>query len=252
MHRMLRLLAAGCVLSLPATVSRADLAGYLDKLWGNTGNDSTAAQPATGSASQAEVIAGLKEALDKGTRYAVNLLGKDGGFLDNARVRIPMPGSLTRVEKALRMLGQDRLADEFVASMNHAAERAVPEAVPVFRDAIQAMTLQDAQQILTGPDDAATQYFRQHTSAALTEKMRPIVAAATARVGVTAAYKNMVGKAGSLGSLLGDSTDLDGYVTEKTLDGLFLMIADEERRIRTNPVARTSELLKKVFGNAGP
>jgi hypothetical protein len=252
MQRRLRLLAIGCALFLAASQSRADLSGLLDKLKGFTGSDTTATQPLTGSPSNAEMIAGLKQALDKGTRYAVDLLGKDGGFLDNARVRIPMPDSLNRVEKALRMLGQDRLADDFVASMNHAAERAVPEAVPVFRDAIQAMTLEDAQQILAGPDDAATQYFRQHTADALAVKMRPIVAAATARVGVTATYKEMVRKAGGFGSLLGDSTDLDGYVTKKTLDGLFLMIADEEHRIRTNPVARTTDLLKKVFGNAGP
>jgi hypothetical protein len=252
MHSKLQLLATGCVLSLVTTLSQADLAGYLDKLRGITGSGTTATQPAAGAASNAEMIAGLKEALGKGTRFAVDQLGKDGGFLDNTRVRIPMPASLARIERGLRVLHQDRLADDFIASMNHAAERAVPEAAPIFRDAIQAMTLDDAKQILTGPDDAATQYFRQHTATALTDKMRPIVAAATAQVGVTASYKKMMSKVGGLGSLLGDSTDIDGYVTAKTLDGLFLMVAEEERRIRTNPVARTTELLKKVFGNAGP
>jgi hypothetical protein len=205
----------------------------------------TSAEPSGG-----EMVAGLKEALNKGTQYAVTNLGKEGGFLDNAKVRIPMPESLSWVEKTLRTLRQDRLADEFVASMNHAAEQAVPEAASIFGDAIQDMSLDDAKGILTGPNDAATQYFRRTTSAALTEKMRPIVEQATSRTGVTSNYKAMTDKAGGLTSLLSkDTTDLDGYVTEKALDGLFLMVAEEEKRIRENPVARTSDLLKKVFGS---
>jgi hypothetical protein len=211
--------------------------------------------PATGELTSAEptdgeMVAGLKEALNKGTQYAVNNLGKDGGFLDNDKVRIPMPKSLSWVEKTLRTLRQDRLADEFVASMNHAAEQAVPEAATIFGDAIQNMSLEDAKGILTGPDDAATQFFRKNTSAALTEKMRPIVEQATSRTGVTSNYKAMTEKAGGLTSLLSkDTTDLDGYVTEKTLDGLFLMVAEEEKRIRENPLARSTDLLKKVFGS---
>lgn len=195
------------------------------------------------------MVSGLKEALEKGTQFAVDSLGKDGGFLDNSAVKIPMPDSLSWVEKSLRSLHQDELADEFIGTMNHAAEQAVPEAATIFGTAIQNMSVEDAQGILAGPDDAATQYFRTNTEAAMTEKMRPIVEEATARAGVTSAYKNMTARAGGMTSLLsGDATDLDSYVTGKTLDGLFLMIAEEEKKIRENPLARSTDLLKKVFG----
>jgi hypothetical protein len=197
------------------------------------------------------MVSGLKEALDKGTQFAVDSLGKDGGFLDNSNVKIPMPDSLSWVEKSLRTLHQDELADEFIGTMNHAAEQAVPEAAAIFGEAIQNMSVEDAQGILTGPDDAATQYFRTNTETALTAKMRPIVEDATAQAGVTSAYKNMTAGAGGMTSLLpADTTDLDGYVTGKTLDGLFLMIAEEEKKIRENPLARSTDLLKKVFGAA--
>jgi len=235
---------------LASSTLHAGLSDYLDKLKGSMTGQSPAGTSAMGALSNDEMISGLKEALVKGTQYAVDNLGREGGFLDNASVRIPMPKSLSWVEKTLRTLRQDRLADEFVAAMNHAAERAVPEAAAVFGDAIKQMTLEDARGILGGPDDAATQYFRKTTSATLTEKMRPIVEQATAAAGVTASYKNMMSRAGGMTSLLSpDATDLDGYVTEKTLDGLFLMVAEEEKRIRENPLARTSDLLKKVFGS---
>ncbi|MGB5540050.1 MAG: DUF4197 domain-containing protein [Gammaproteobacteria bacterium] len=229
---------------------QAGLSDMLDKLKGSVSGQTPDSSAAMSALSNDEMISGLKEALGKGTQYAVDNLGKEGGFLDNASVRIPMPKSLSWVEKTLRTLRQDKLADEFVASMNHAAERAVPEAAAVFGDAIQQMTLEDARGILSGPDDAATQYFRKTTSATLTEKMRPIVEQATAATGVTSSYKNMMSKAGGMTSLLSsDATDLDGYVTEKTLDGLFLMVAEEEKRIRQNPLARSTDLLKKVFGS---
>jgi Protein of unknown function (DUF4197) len=251
MGKITRRLMMFAMLVMASWLAHAGLSDYLGKIKGAIGENAPAGSTAAGSLSNDDMVAGLKEALGKGTQYAVTTLGKDGGFLDNAKVRIPMPGSLAKVEKGLRMLHQDRLADEFVTSMNHAAERAAPEAAAVFRDAIKSMTLEDAKGILTGPDDAATRYFRERTGPELTERMRPIVAAATSKAGVTASYKNMVAKAGGLGSLLSkDTTDIDGYVTSKTLDGLFLMLAEEERRIRQNPVARTSELLKKVFAGA--
>jgi hypothetical protein len=229
----------------------AGLSDLMDVLKG-AGTQETPASTGTAGVqlSDGEMVSGLKEALNKGTQFAVNNLGKDGGFLDNDMVRIPMPSSLAWIEKTLRTLRQEKLADEFVASMNHAAEQAVPEAATIFGDAIQNMSLDDARGILTGPDDAATQYFRRTTSDALTARMRPIVEEATSRTGVTSNYKNMTAKAGGLTSLLSkDTTDLDGYVTEKTLDGLFLMVAEEEKRIRTNPLARSTDLLKKVFGS---
>ena len=230
-----------------STVSAADWSGYLDKLKGSV-NIPTETSPVA-SLSNTEMVAGLKEALSEGTQFAVDSLGKEGGFLDNSKVKIPMPDSLSWVEKSLRMLHQDELADEFIDTMNHAAERAVPEAAVIFGAAIRNMSIEDAQEILTGPDDAATQYFRTSTQAELTERMHPIVEEATAQTGVTSAYKNMTARAGGMTSLLpSDATDLDGYVTSKTLDGLFTMIAEEEKKIRENPLARSTDLLKKVFG----
>lgn len=249
-----RLILAGTLVTAGFAHSAcAGWSDYLDKLGGAITGPDAADNSALSSLTDQEMIAGLKQALQEGTRFAVDNLGKQGGFLDNAKVRIPMPDSLSWVEKSLRTLHQDQLADDFVASMNHAAEQAVPEAAAIFGAAIQAMTVQDAKTILSGPDDAATRYFRTHTEAALTEKMRPIVTRATETAGVTASYKSMMSSAGGLTSLLsGDATDLDGYVTQKTLDGLFLMVAEEEKQIRENPVARSTELLKKVFGSVSP
>lgn len=238
------------VLLACVTASTAAVAGWADYLDQLKKSVTTPTETATDlKLTDAEMVSGLKQALEKGTRFAIDSLGKDGGFLDNSAVRIPMPDSLSWVEKSLRALHQDALADEFIDTMNHAAERAVPEAAAIFGQAISTMSVEDAQGILTGPDDAATQYFRTHTETALTAKMRPIVEDATARAGVTSAYKNMMAAAGGMTSLLpADTTDLDGYVTRKTLDGLFVMIAEEERKIRENPLARSTDLLKKVFG----
>jgi len=242
------LLFAGLMIwALGDTTAVAGWSDYLDKLK-NSANIPTETAPDL-NLTNTEMVSGLKEALVKGTQFAVDNLSKDGGFLNNNAVKIPMPDSLSRVEKTLRTLHQDELANEFIDTMNHAAEQAVPAASAIFGQAIQNMSVEDAKGILAGPDDAATQYFRTNTEAALTEKMRPIVEEATARTGVTSAYKNMTARAGGMTSLLsGDATDLDGYVTDKTLDGLFLMIAEEEKKIRQNPLARSTDLLKKVFG----
>ena len=204
---------------------------------------------ALGELSGDTVTRGLKEALGKGLERSLAQLGRDGGFLTNLAVRIPMPEQLAAADKLLRKLGQERLADEFVASMNHAAEQAVPAAAETFAGALQQMSIQDAQQILQGPDDAATQFFRRATSAQLREKFRPIVEQATAKAGVTAAYKQVADKAALASAFVKqDALDVDGYVTGKALDGLFKTVADEEKRIRQNPVARTTDLLKSVFG----
>lgn len=197
-----------------------------------------------------EITAGLKEALGKGVKSAINSLGKTNGFLLNPRVKIPLPKSLQRLEKGLRIAGQGRSVDAFVASMNNAAEKAVPVAVDVFVDAIKQMSFNDARQILfSGQKDAATQFFRRTSEETLQGKFRPIVEEFTEKTGVTQKYKTMIGKAGFAARLLGeDATDLDGYVTQKALDGLFLLIADEEQKIRENPIRRTTQLLRKVFG----
>ena len=231
------------LVTLPA---QADWTQYLDSA--KEALDSSGVADSATDLTNDEMVAGLKQALDKGTQFAVNKLGQPGGFLDNKKVRIPMPDSLSWVESSLRTVGQDEMADEFIDTMNHAAEQAVPEAADIFGEAIKEMSVQDAQGILTGPDNAATEYFRSNTEAELTQRMRPIVESATASTGVTSAYKDMLGAAGGFAGMMpATATDIDAYITSKTLDGLFLMIAKEERKIRKNPMARSTELLQKVF-----
>lgn len=234
-------------------------AGWLDDLKQKLGEiqSSPTASTALGNAAGAtlgdeEVARALKEALSKGAQQAVASLGKDGGYLNNLEVKIPLPEELRKVEKLLRGFGQGRYADQFVATLNQAAEKAAPEAAAIFADAIAQMSLADAQALLKGPDDAATQYFRKTSEARLRERFLPIVQAATDEAGVTAAYKKLIQKAGPAARLLGDGAgDLDGYVETRAVDGLFKMIAAEEKRIRQDPLARGTELLKKVFGSLG-
>jgi hypothetical protein len=245
-----------------ATLALAPLshgAGLLDRL--GLGTSKSTDPPATAgigsTLTQDQMVGGLKEALAKGVEKAISSLGKEDGFLKDAGVKIPMPESLQKVEKTLRTLRQDRLADEFVTTMNRAAEQAVPEAAAVLGDSVKQMTIADAKSILTSTNNAATQYFRRTSETNLHARFLPIVKAATEKAGVTGAYKRMTDKAGGglggLGSsLLGkEAPDLDSYVTQKTLDGLFLKIAEQEKQIRENPVARTTDLLQKVFGAVG-
>jgi hypothetical protein len=162
-----------------------------------------------------------------------------------------MPESLQQVERSLRAVGQDALADDFVTSMNRAAEKAVPATTTILGDTIKSMSLEDAKGILNGPDDAATQYFRQQNEVQLTSAILPIVQDTTAQAGVTSAYKKMTGSLGFLSQFSDQSNlDLDSYVAKKTLDGLFLKLAQEEKLIRQDPVARSTELLKKVFAGS--
>lgn len=216
-----------------------------------------------GALTQDQMVGGLKEALANGVQHAVANLGQSGGFLNDSGVRIPMPASLQKLDKAARALGQGRLADDFIASMNRAAEQAVPEAAAVLGDSVKQMTIADAKSILTGTNNAATQYFRRTSETNLYERFLPIVQKTTEQTGVTSAYKKLaatasggLGRLGGLGGLGGsisglEAPDLDSYVTHKTLDGLFLKIAEEEKQIRENPVARTTDLLQKVFGAVG-
>lgn len=222
---------------------------YLSVLFGAIAALSVSAQT-NRNVSDNDIAAGLKEALGKGVKSAINSLGKPNGFLLNPRVKIPLPKSLQKLEKGLRIAGQGKSVDAFVASMNNAAEKAVPVAVDVFVDAIKQMSFDDARKILlSGQKDSATQFFRRKSEETLRGKFRPIVEEFTEKTGVTQKYKTMIGKAGFAARLLGqDATDLDGYVTQKALDGLFLLVADEERKIRENPIGRTTALLRKVFG----
>ncbi len=238
-------------------------AGWLDALGFGKSTTNSTATAGLAALSQTQMAGGLKEALGNGLQHAVASLGKEGGFLTNVAVKIPMPQKLQTVEKTLRALKQDKLADDFIATMNHAAEQAVPAAAAVFGDAVKQMSIEDAKSVLTGPQDAATQFFRRTTQTNLYTRFLPIVQQATAKTGVTSAYKNMIAKVsggsglgGTLGGLasnyLGtDALDVDAYVTNQTLDGLFKMVAEEEKQIRENPVARTTDLMKQVFGAVG-
>lgn len=200
--------------------------------------------------SNEDISNGLKQALDKGVTYAVDNLGQAGGFSNNAAVRIPMPANLEKVEKLLRKTGQDQYADEFVATMNQAAEAAVPLTLDVLKDGVQNMSFEDAKQILSGTDSAATDYLRKTGSDNMRSKIAPIVKKATDNTGATRIYKGMYDKLGFMGSFMKpEDYDIDSYITNKTMDGLFTMIAQEEKKIRDNPVERTTDLLKNVFGS---
>lgn len=201
------------------------------------------------AAATAEQVAGLREALLRGTAAAVDRLGRPDGFLGDPRVRIPLPATLARAEKILRTVGLGAQADTLVETMNRAAESAVVEARPLFVAAVRQMTVADVKAVLTGPDDAATQYFRRTTGEALTARFLPVVQAATARTQVAQQYQRLAGRAQRYGLIDAREADLDRYVAERTLDGLFLLVADEERAIRRDPVATGSALLRKVFGN---
>ena len=216
--------------------------------------DTNASPGSLAGFSQDQVADALKQALAKGVQTAVANLGQTNGFLSNPKVRIPMPEKLQAVEKSLRAMKQDKYADEFVATMNHAAEAAVPEALPIFTEALKSMSVEDAKKLVSGGNDSATQFFKGKGEKQIQGKMMPIVKEATAKTGVTSAYKKLLDQAGGGNSFLGKlnintaSLDVDSYVTQKASDGLFTMIAEEEKRIRENPAARTTELLEKVFG----
>jgi hypothetical protein len=191
---------------------------------------------------------GLKEALSVGTQRAVSLVDKPGGYLDNEAIKILLPQNVRPVEKVLRGLGQGARVDEFVASMNHAAESAAPEAETIFADAVTEMTIDDARKLLNGGDTSITDYFKSKTSARLATAFRPHVEAAMSRNGVTQQYQALVGQVPWISFGNGSSMDIDTYVVNKALDGLFYMLGQQEKEIRTNPAARTTALLKQVFG----
>ncbi len=220
-----------------------------------SGDKTHSGSSALSSLSNSEIDAGLKEALSIGAERAVALLGKQGGFLDNPKVRIPLPGALKTVGSALRAAGQGKYVDEFETTVNRAAEEAIPKTLEIVKNTVQNMTLEDVKGILGGADDAATQFLRNNAWDSMVTAVKPIVSKATDQTGATSAYKKLVDSSGSalgsVGSLLGGgsakSLDLDSYVTDKALDGLFTMLAEEEKKIRENPVARSTDLLKKVF-----
>jgi hypothetical protein len=193
----------------------------------------------------------LKEALTQASGTAVARLGVENGFLGNDRVRIPLPDSIRRIEGGLRLIGMQRQADELVTTMNRAAEQAVPEAKALLVGAVRNMSVNDAKGILTGGDTAATEYFRTTTSAQLTQKFLPIVTAATRKVGLAEKYNEIAGAGARLGLVDAKQARIEDYVTQKALDGLFLMIAEQEKAIRKDPVGAATGMAQKVFGLLG-
>lgn len=203
------------------------------------------------SLSNKDAVGGLKDALTQCSTAAVSKLGIENGFLGNDKVKIPLPDALKRIEGGLRLLGMQQQADELVTAMNRAAEQAVPEAKALLVTAVKNMSVQDAKGILTGGDTAATEYFRKTTSEQLTQKFLPIVTKATAKVGLAEKYNNIAGKGAQFGLVDAKQAKIENYVTQKALDGLFLIIAEQESAIRKDPVGSATGMAQKVFGLIG-
>jgi Protein of unknown function (DUF4197) len=204
--------------------------------------------PATGEGlGDARIGQGLKEALRVGTENAVSLTGRLDGYFANQAIKILMPERLKSLEQGLRLIGQADRVDELVLGMNRAAERAAPGARTIFVDAIGEMSIDDARRILSGPDTAATDYFKGKTTPRLTAAFQPVVERAMNEVGLARQYKDLLAQAQAIPFFRAEDYDLNRYVVGKSLDGLFHVVGDEERKIRTNPTARTTELLREVF-----
>ena len=201
--------------------------------------------------SDSKIVQGLKEALEIGTDNAVKDVTKVDGYYKNPQIKIPLPQSVQKVESVLRAVGCGPKVDELSLSMNRAAERAAPKAKALFWDAVKAMTFEDARQILKGSDDAATRFFEDKTRGQLHQLFAPIVHTAMTEVGVTRTYQQVYAKVNTIPYADRLKLDLDAYVTGKALDGLFYMVAEEERKIRKDPAARVTQLLKEVFGGKG-
>jgi uncharacterized protein DUF4197 len=195
-----------------------------------------------------EAVQGLKGAISRGADTAIGKLGVAGGFMNNPKVKIPLPAALDKVAKGMRMMGRGKDADELVATMNQAAEQAVPAAKELLAGAVKTMSVQDAKKILTGGDGSVTRFFRDKTAAPLAVKFLPIVKRATDRVGLAQKYDQFAGQGTKLGLIKGDAANIEQYVTNRALDGLYLMIGEEEHTIRQNPAAAGSAIVSKVFG----
>lgn len=190
---------------------------------------------------------GIKGALAQGTLSAIGKLGVPGGFLDNPKVKIPLPPALDPIAEGLRMVGRGKDADELVATMNRAAEQAVPQAKSLMLDAVRTMSVADGRRILTGGDGSVTRFFKDKTAAPLAAKFLPTVKGATGRLGLAQKYDRVAGEGAKLGLIKGDAVSIEQYVTNKALDGLYLMIGEEEHAIRENPAAAASAIVSKVF-----
>ena len=198
---------------------------------------------------ESDAALGIRAALERGAVAAVGLLGRNGGFLDNPKVRIQLPGYLNEAAKVLKYAGQQKRVDELVTAMNRAAEAAVPQAKALLVNAVKSMSVEDGRQILTGGDNSATQFFAEKTRAPLAVKFLPIVTKATEKVSLADKYNKVAGQIASLGLVGQDEANIQNYITGKALDGLYLMIGEEERKIRKDPIGTGSAILKKVFGS---
>lgn len=228
-----------CIFAFSAAVAQA---GFFDNILKGLGG--TASQGPDDST----VVSGLKEALSVGTKNAVSSVSQTDGYFSNEMIKILMPENIQKVADVLGKIGYQKEVDEFVMSMNRAAEKAAPQATAFFVDAIKQMNFDDARKILNGGDTAATDFFKTKTSKKIYEAFKPIISTSMNDVGVTRSYKQMMGRYESLPFMDKQSLDLDHYVTNKSLDGLFYMVGQEEKKIRTNPAARVTDLLKIVFG----
>ena len=235
---VIRMLVVAMVILLSAIPASAQLDKILKSLGGGEKS----------GLSDAKIGSGLKEALKVGTENAVHLTGKTDGYFLSQVIKILMPEKLRTFEKGLRAVGYGPQVDEFVLSMNRAAEKAAPAAKQIFWDAVGEMTFDDARKILSGSDTAATEYFKGKTTDRLTATFKPVVDKSMNEVGVSRQYKELVGRYESIPFVKKESFDLDQYVVTKALGGLFYMVGEEEKKIRKNPAARTTDLLKEVFG----
>jgi hypothetical protein len=198
--------------------------------------------------SSQEAASGLKAALEKGSTTAVATLGRTDGFFANPQVKIPLPDSMQRAERLMRRFGMGKQADELILTINRAAEAAVAEAKQLFVDSVRKMTVQDAKGILQGGDTAGTEYFRRSTQDQLRKRFLPIVKHSTEKVGLAQQYNNFAEKGAALGVVKKEDANLDDYVTQKALDGLFFMVGEEEKKIRKDPVGTGASIIRRVFG----
>ena len=217
----------------------------------STSSNNASATSGVNSLTNSEASGGLKEALTQGIGKAVASLGATDGFLGNKDVKIPLPNSLKKIEKGMKFMGMGKQSDELILKMNRAAEAAVPEAKTLLIDSVKKMSLTDAKAILTGPQDAATQYFKKTTSAQMGEKFLPIVTKATANVQLADSYNKYAEMGSKFGVVKKEDANINQYVTKKALDGVYYMVAQEEAAIRKDPLGQASSLLKKVFGSIG-
>jgi Protein of unknown function (DUF4197) len=235
------------LLLLVARSASAQLDELLKKLEQLPGGTPATGTPA-GALGDVKIGQALKEALQVGTENAVKLTGRTDGYFKNAAIKILLPDRLKSLEQGLRVVGFGPQVDELVLGMNRAAEQAAPGAKQIFFDAIGEMTIDDAQHILNGPATAATDYFKGKTTPKLTTAFRPVVEKSMSQVGVTQRYEDLLGRAKTIPFLNAEQYDLDGYVVGKALDGLFHVVGEEEQKIRANPAARVTDLLREVFG----